>query len=177
MAILCDTITGAVHQHNTEQIHRYTSHITCKSDLTPLRKHSHMSTRQCHPTRHPFGATMRGQHCGWIYNGVSRCRPHMNRSLSVCYYWSVRYLVPRYYTPVQHDTWIYVQSRRLNGRNPDKSKVLGSYQILSAQVTPNFTSQSSHFNRLLRRGILGPIPISTWNVPRPLTRVPIYKSK
>ena len=112
--------------------------------------------------------TARDRHCGQTRQGHWNLgfrppREHVIWSPSVCYCLE-RWFLTR---PVHRDAWIYVQSRRLDGRNPDNVK--GTW-LISDRMTasyPQFHRFFPHFKRLLRR---------REHVPRPLTRVPFSKS-
>jgi len=101
---------------------------------------------------------------GRLGKGFLPPREHMIWSPSVCYCLE-RWFLTR---PVHRDAWIYVQSRRLDGRNPDNFKGTWLISDLMTASYPQFHRFFSHVNRLLRQ---------REHVPRPLTRVPFYKSK
>jgi hypothetical protein len=113
--------------------------------------------------------TARDRHCGQTRQGHWNLgfpppREHVIWSPSVCYCLE-RWFLTR---PVHRDAWIYVQSRRLDGRNPDNFKGTWLISDLMTASYPQFHRFFSHVNRLLRQ---------REHVPRPLTRVPFYKSK
>jgi hypothetical protein len=93
--------------------------------------------------------TARDRHCGQSRRLVGFTPPgqHMIWSRSVCYCLE-RWFLTR---PVHRDAWIYVQSRRLDGRNPDNFKGTWLISDLMTASYPQFHRFFSHVNRLLRR--------------------------
>jgi hypothetical protein len=83
----------------------------------------------------------------WSVVGFTPPGQHMIWSPSVCYCLE-RWFLTR---PVHRDAWIYVQSRRLDGRNPDYVKGTWLISDLMTASYPQFHRFFSHVNRLLRR--------------------------
>jgi hypothetical protein len=116
--------------------------------LTPPHKQTHIHAVQC---RHNTATYQyREDHTLWAdsVRGFPLQESTWYDHPSVCYCLE-RWFLTR---PVHRDAWIYVQSRRLDGRNPDKSKVLGSSQTAWDQVTPNFTDSSPISNAFCADG-------------------------
>ena len=144
MSLLCDTITRAVHQHNLEPlIHRYFPHnLQIGSDSTSqTSSHVHASmTSYTAPFRcYRVGTTLwvnlgRRLDPTWTDHCMFATNEAFGTDASLATHRSLRHLNLRLIKKTQ--------------RKKSLSKVLGSYQIISTQVTLKFTSHSSHFNRL-----------------------------
>ena len=141
-------------------------HIRMRQRVTDSTSQTDSHSRSATSSQHgnlpiPRGIDIVGK--SWSVVGFTPPGQHMIWSPSVCYCLE-RWFLTR---PVHRDAWIYVQSRRLDGRNPDNFK--GTW-LISDRMTasyPQFHRFFSHVNRLLRR---------REHVPRPLTRVPFSKS-
>ena len=126
-----------------------TPHIRKRQRDTDSTSQTNSHSRSATSSQHgnlpiPRGSIIVGNP-GWRFPTTG---PHMICSSSVCYCLE-RWFLTR---PVHRDAWIYVQSRRLDGRNPGKSKVLGSSQTAWDQVTPNFTDFSPISNAFCADG-------------------------
>ena len=142
-------------------------HIRKRQRVTDSTSQTDSHSRSATSSQHgnlpiPRGIDIVGK--SWSVVGFTPPGQHMIWSRSVCYCLE-RWFLTR---PVHRDAWIYVQSRRLDGRNPDNFKGTWLISDLMTASYPQFHRFFSHVNRLLRQ---------REHVHRPLTRVPFYKSK
>lgn len=146
-------------------------HIRKRQRVTDSTSQTDSHSRSATSSQHgnlpiPRGSTLWADSARALKPRVSPPPPreHVIWSPSVCYCLE-RWFLTR---PVHRDAWIYVQSRRLDGRNPDNFKGTWLISDLMTASYPQFHRFFSHVNRLLRQ---------REHVPRPLTRVPFYKSQ
>ena len=130
-------------------------HIRMRQRVTDSTSQTDSHSRSATSSQHgnlpiPRGIDIVGK--SWSVVGFTPPGQHMIWSPSVCYCLE-RWFLTR---PVHRDAWIYVQSRRLDVRNPGKSKVLGSSQTAWDQVTPNFTDFSPISNAFCADGNTSP---------------------
>jgi hypothetical protein len=119
--------------------------------LTPPHKQTHIhAVQRRHNTatyQYREGSTLWADSVRALKPRVSPPREHVIWSPSVCYCLE-RWFLTR---PVHRDAWIYVQSRRLDGRNPDNFKGTWLISDLMTASYPQFHRFFSHVKRLLRR--------------------------